>query len=295
MRCLEAAVLAAATMLVSLVPRSVAGAPLHQEAIARERGWGHLIDKLAADGLGRDRVVRTFSDPRMEAYTGLSFSTRRRETAAMYRGFLHANSVAEARQCRTRHAATFSRAGRAYGVPASVIAAIIHIESRCGRNTGSHRIFYRVSRLAMANTPDTVAENLRAAAFDHRNGASPAYIRERARYLEDTFYPEVRAMFELAERTRIDPLDIRGSRSGAFGYPQFLPTSYLRYGVDADRDGRVSLYEMEDAAASCARYLARHGWQPGSSLAERRAAVWSYNHSAAYIDTVLTLARRLGD
>ena len=121
-----------------------------------------------------------------------------------------------------------------------------------------------------------------------------AQIRTRARYLEDTFYPEVRALFAVADRMGVDPCEIRGSGSGAFGAPQFLPTSYLAYGADGNGDGRVSLYDTDDAAASCARYFAGHGWRPGLSTKERRAAVWQYNHSTAYVDTVLALAARIG-
>jgi membrane-bound lytic murein transglycosylase B len=86
---------------------------------------------------------------------------------------------------------------------------------------------------------------------------------------------------------------LRGSGSGAFGYPQFLPTSYLRYGTDGDGDGIVDLYDSRDAAASCANYLASHGWKTATSDAQRRAVIWRYNHSAPYVDTVLTLAGRI--
>jgi membrane-bound lytic murein transglycosylase B len=46
---------------------------------------------------------------------------------------------------------------------------------------------------------------------------------------------------------------------------------------------------MEDAAASCARFLAGNGWRRDLSLAERRRVLWQYNRSDAYIDTVLAL------
>ena len=143
----------------------------------------------------------------------------------------------------------------------------------------------------MANAPGNVEENLTYAASTgiKVDAAFAERLHERARYLEATFYPEVHAMFELAERERLDPLEVRGSYGGAFGFPQFLPTSFLRWGVDANGDGRVSLYDVRDAAASCANYLARHDF-----AADRRAAVWSYNHSPAYVDAVLGLARRLG-
>jgi membrane-bound lytic murein transglycosylase B len=75
--------------------------------------------------------------------------------------------------------------------------------------------------------------------------------------------------------------------------PQFLPSKYLQFGADGDGDGRVSLYDPEDAVASCARYLQANGWQPGIDRAGRRRVIWSYNRSSPYIDTVLALADRL--
>jgi hypothetical protein len=118
-------------------------------------------------------------------------------------------------------------------------------------------------------------------------------VKARAQYLEDTFYPEVRAVFELSDRLAVDPLELRGSGSGAFGYAQFLPTSYLRFGKDGSGDGRVDLFDMSDASASCANYLAAQGWRKGLSQRERRSVIWRYNRSDAYVSTVLTLARNL--
>jgi membrane-bound lytic murein transglycosylase B len=107
------------------------------------------------------------------------------------------------------------------------------------------------------------------------------------------FYPEVLATFRLAERLGIDPLGIRGSPSGAFGLPQFLPTSYLRFAVDGNGDGLVSLYDPADAIASAANYLVSHGWRPALTRQQQRQVIWAYNHSAAYIDAVLFLADRV--
>jgi len=72
--------------------------------------------------------------------------------------------------------------------------------------------------------------------------------------------------------------------------PQFLPRSYLWYGVDGDQDGRVSLYDPADAIPSCAHYLEQYGWKSGLSRTEQRNVIWGYNHSDAYIDTVLWVA-----
>jgi len=147
----------------------------------------------------------------------------------------------------------------------------------------------------MANEPKNLEMNIarNSTLKGVRDAVLEQRTRDRAKYLEDLFYPEVRATFEIADRQQIDPLDIRGSGSGAFGYPQFLPTSYLRHGVDGDGDGVVSLYDVSDAASSAAHYLAVYGWKPGISQAEKRQVIWHYNRSEAYIDTVLGLAARI--
>jgi membrane-bound lytic murein transglycosylase B len=263
-------------------------------SVVRARGWEYLVEKLVADGVDRRRVLRAFSDPRVEPFTGLEFGLRPREPSSLYRGFTRPASIALARRCRATHDPALRAAEREHGVPASVVAAIIHIESGCGRNTGSEVVLWRLARLAMANEPANLHDNIRRHAIGARSPDSVERLtRERAQYLEDTFYPEVLATFQIADKLDIDPLGIRGSGSGAFGMPQFLPRSYLSYAVDGNGDGRITLYDADDAIASCANYLAAHGWRPGLSRAERRRVIWHYNRSDAYIDAVLALAERL--
>jgi membrane-bound lytic murein transglycosylase B len=147
----------------------------------------------------------------------------------------------------------------------------------------------------MANDPANVQRNIARHSKGVPRARTPDVerrVRLRARELEGVFYPEVLALFRLADRG-IDPLSIRGSGSGAFGLPQFLPSSYLRFGVDGNGDGRVSLYDPADAIASAANYLARHGWRPGIAHTQQRQVIWTYNHSDPYIDTVLTIAAQI--
>jgi membrane-bound lytic murein transglycosylase B len=281
---------AVAVFLVSLTVPLRAGADLD------ERGWRYLVDRLIADGVDGDTVLDAFQDPRMPAFTGLDFSPDHgREPSKMYRHFLRSSDVTLARRCRQAHADAFENASRSTDVPAGVLTAILFVETGCGRNTGSYMILYRLARLAMANEPGNLKRNLWR--FSDSNGTidadTEARLRARARYLDDTFYPEVRATFTVARQLGVSPLAIRGSPSGAFGYPQFLPTSYLRHGTDGDGDGEISLYNTADAAASAARYLAGYGWRPGLSRVEQRRVIWYYNHSDAYIDTVLALAARI--
>ena len=279
-------------LALSLLPTVAAADVAGDEAIARRHGWSYVVDKLVTDGVPRARVAAAFADPRVPPFDGLGFSLSARESPARYRSLRSPATVRAARQCRNDNATAFAAAERE-GVPASIVAAIVQVESSCGRVTGTSGIFHRLARLAMANEPGNVAWNVQRWTAESSDPAVVDHVHARARYLEDTFYPELRGLFTIAERSGIDVLSMQGSTSGAFGFPQFLPTSYLRYGVDADGDGRVSLYDMNDAAASCARFLAQNGWRPGLSLAEQRRVIWQYNRSEPYIETILALHRQL--
>jgi len=258
-----------------------------------ERGWGYLVDKLAHDGVPRERALRVFRDDRVDPFEGLQFSLQPRESPSLYRDLRTRRTAANARRCLAEHDEAFESAERQFGVPSNVVASIIQVESGCGANTGRSRILPALARLAMAAEPENLERNIDRLTLLHSERPASTvgeFTRWRGQHLEDMFYPEVKATFDIAERMRVDPLDIRGSGSGAFGMPQFLPRSYLWFGVDGDGDGRVSLYDPADAILSCARYLQHYGWRPGLSRREQHDVVWGYNHSDAYIDTVLWVA-----
>jgi len=281
------------THLVGVLVAAALVLPRVASADGSHQGWTYLIDRLISDGLDPARVTRVFDDPRMEPFDGLEFGLHPRESHAIYRGFLRAPSLAAARRCRRDHADVLEAAERSTGVSASLVTAILHVETGCGRNTGSSPLVYRLARLAMANEPSNLAANMERLTSEAPSPDVARQVKARAQYLEDTFYPEVRAVFELSDRLGVDLLELRGSGSGAFGYPQFLPTSYLRFGMDGSGDGRVDLFDIGDASASCANYLAAQGWRKGLTESQRRAVIWRYNRSDAYVSTVLALARSL--
>lgn len=133
-----------------------------------------------------------------------------------------------------QHAATLARARRDYGVPEEVIVAIIGIETLYGRNTGSFRVLDALSTLA----------------FDYPPRA-------------DLFMAELEQYLLLSRETSLKALDLKGSYAGAMGIPQFLPSSYRKYAVDFDGDGRRDLNGVTDAIGSVANYLRVFGWKPG--------------------------------
>jgi hypothetical protein len=83
--------------------------------------------------------------------------------------------------------------------------------------------------------------------------------------------------------------DLSVSSAGAEGWMQFMPGTWARYGVDVNRDGFQDPYNPADAIFAAARYLKQSG-----GATDIRAAVFSYNHSQAYVNSVMLRARLLG-
>jgi len=79
------------------------------------------------------------------------------------------------------------------------------------------------------------------------------------------------------------------SSAGAIGWMQFMPSTWLRWGLDADGDGIADPWDADDAVYAAARYLAASGGQSDISQ-----AVFSYNHADWYVQEVLDLARVYG-
>jgi murein DD-endopeptidase MepM/ murein hydrolase activator NlpD len=76
------------------------------------------------------------------------------------------------------------------------------------------------------------------------------------------------------------------SSAGAIGWMQFMPSTWLRWGLDADGDGVADPWRAADAIYAAARYLAASGAQTDVAR-----AVYSYNHAQWYVDEVLATAR----
>src|SRR5262249_29532683 len=78
------------------------------------------------------------------------------------------------------------------------------------------------------------------------------------------FRTELEEFFVMCRSEGLDPTATKGSYAGAMGMPQFMPSSFNKYAVDFDGDGRVDLAgSAADAIGSVAHYLAEFGWQRG--------------------------------
>lgn len=180
------------------------------------------------------------------ALTGLTHSQRvieldRRQpeftiTWAEYRDTrLSARRVEAGRRAFAQHRALLERIETRFGVNARVIVAVWGMETNYGSFTGGFNVIQALATLAWEG---------RRAAF---------------------FRGELMAALRILDAGHIEVGRMRGSPAGAMGNPQFMPTSFERWAVDFDGDGRRDIWDsVPDALASIANYLATHGWrEPG--------------------------------
>ncbi|MEJ2410317.1 MAG: lytic murein transglycosylase [Novosphingobium sp.] len=119
-----------------------------------------------------------------------------------------------------------------YGVPASVLFAIWGHETNFGSYTGNFDL----------------ARSLATLAWEGRR--------------RELFEDELIALMKMIDRG-VPRSTLKGSWAGAFGYPQFLPSVYLRLAVDGDGDGKADIFSPADSIASIANYFHDAGWRPG--------------------------------
>ena len=158
------------------------------------------------------------------------------------------------------------RAEREYGVPPEVIVAIVGIETFYGRIAGNFRVIDALTTLA----------------FDYPRRA-------------DFFKEELRQFLLLTRERRIPPLSPKGSFAGAMGLPQFMPTSFRKFAVDFDNDGRVDIWtDNADVIGSVANFLRRHGWERGGPVLHA-AEVDPANAPGLVGDNGLSVTREYGE
>jgi membrane-bound lytic murein transglycosylase B len=129
---------------------------------------------------------------------------------------------------------------RVFGVDASVVVGIWGLESSFGQKTGDFNVIEALATLSW-------------------EGRRAAFFRQ-----------ELMAALRILDSGDIAPGRMTGSYAGAMGQPQFMPSSYLRYAVDFEGNGRRDIWTSKaDTLASIANYLARSGWHDGAGWGEQ--------------------------
>ena len=175
--------------------------------------------------------------------------------------------ITRGRSLMKTHGATLQRIEARFGVPAPVIIAIWGLETGYGANSGNMSIL--------------------------RSLATLAYDCRRSEFFQN----ELIHALKIVERGDMSPSQLRGGWAGEIGQTQFLASSYSKFAVDFDGNGRRDLIRsVPDMLASTANFLKSYGWrsgqgwQPGSA---NYGVIQEWNKAQVYVKTISVMADKL--
>ena len=198
-------------------------------------------DVVSHDGFSRKTVVMLLSQaqPQPKILEAMSRPIEKIAPWWDYREhFVTTDRIDRGAQFWLEHRLALERIAAQYQVPPQYLVAIIGVETNYGRNTGPYRAIDALATLAFDYPP-------------------------RQKF----FRSELEEFLILTRENQLDPLTVKGSYAGALGVPQFMPSQYRRYAVNADADKRRDLWnDWDDIFASVANYLHEYGWTPGAPV-----------------------------
>jgi lytic murein transglycosylase len=228
--------------------------------------------EAAAAGISQQTIQSAFAGVTHDPAT-MAFDRRQRGTFRMNfeeyaRTRVSAYRITKGKQMLQRHAELLARVEQQFGVSRYVIVAIWGLESEYGAGD--------LGKLPVVRVVATLAHDCRRT---------------------ELFQGELIAALKIVDRGDLALRDLTGAHAGEIGQTQFLPSSYIKYGVDYDGNGHVDLRRsVPDVLASTANLLKVNGWQAGAPFTEgtRNFEVMrEWNRSSVYRKTIALFAERL--
>jgi membrane-bound lytic murein transglycosylase B len=264
-----------------------------------------IIRKLVDRGFSERWLRERFADRRTVFIPKLAKVTPRKSTgnAEPSSAYRWVNTVESARACLAfidTYRSILDSASRRYGVEPEMVAALMRTETQHGKVTGDYHVLSVFASTALLTQPDVLAENI-ANGFTtlRERNADSAEMREQAQYIRarsqkkaDWALNELAHLLRIERDGKLDAMSIYGSWAGAFGWSQFLPSSYVRRAVDGDGDDVIDLFNPADAIHSVANYLKSAGYVRGNNRRVRKA-LFNYNNSTPYVTSIMGLASRV--
>jgi membrane-bound lytic murein transglycosylase B len=264
-----------------------------------EKFFAPVIKVMLEQGAESSFVKLLMNDPRTafnESLVRINVVGQRKKADYSHNYTPHAAEIV--REFIDNNDSTLTAAEKNYGVPKEVISALLFVETKHGQVTGLHHVPSVYLSVAMSTQPEYIEKN-KVALREKFEGAEDeaqeleGKIEERAAKKAAWAVKELVAMNKMQSVSPTPVLALYGSYAGAFGWAQFLPSSYVRCAVDGNNDGKINLFDMPDAVCSVANYLKLANWS--SDQATQRRAIFSYNKSDDYVSAILALARRASD
>ncbi len=218
-------------------------------------------------GISKDVVERAFAGVRYD-HEVIALDRSQRHLAVPFEDFAASHitpgRVKRGRQRIAKHHDLLARISTRFGVPKEIVVAIWGLETDFGENVGSTRSMRALATLA----------------WDCRR--------------KERFRGELMSALRLVQRGDIAIESMVGAWAGELGQTQFLPSSYERFAIDFDGDGRADLVRStDDALASTAHYLKEHGWRAGERYEEGTPnfeVLAEWNKSETYRRTIVMFA-----
>lgn len=265
--------------------------------------WEPLLERLTDEGHDPGELRAVFEDPRarydpsaMASKLQALLRQRRqvagetREQPEVHGRYLSPLALAGARAYLDLNLKILEEAERLYGVDKEIQVAILLIESKLGMTTGKDDALVTLASMALSADFERVKPHI---GWSRLEQEEQAWIESRNADKAAWAYRELSALLRYAKMAGRNPLDIPSSVYGAIGYPQFMPSNALAYGVDGDGDGVIDLFTTVDAVHSLCNFLKRHGWRQDLDRERRHEVIYKYNHDHVYARTVLAIADRL--
>jgi membrane-bound lytic murein transglycosylase B len=274
----------------------IPGSALARESRIRAE-WSGIEKELAKTGFSPDFVRflrKNFQTKRHDQVLRLNILGFLRP--ADHQALLTDESIAASSRFMAENETSLKKAKELFEVDPEVVAALLWVETRHGNVRGNFHVPSVYLSLIAGRTKATQAKLYRHA----KRGRLPASlttedlklkIESRCERKADWAIEELRSIEKLFRKNPADVKALRGSFAGAFGFPQFIPSSYLKWAYTDHPTHSPNLYEFHDAILSVAHYLHKNGW--GKTRDERKKSLYTYNNSDDYVDAILELSERL--
>lgn len=249
--------------------------------------WFQAAHGLNVDGKFNEQLLEMVLNERKRAPKNIRIPPSK-AGPLVYRTIMTEERLAEARKFLLANQRALLRLERHYGIPGEIAVGILTVETRLGTYLGDKSALLTLASMALCDDFKCVAGAFKN---EHVTQNKRRWLNRRTAQKAQWAYGECKALLTYAQGSNQDPLSIPGSFYGAIGIAQFMPSQALRHGVDGNGDGVVDLFVLDDALFSMGNYLMANGWR-GSMRSRRkqRRAIYNYNHSRIYVNTVMAVA-----
>lgn len=267
-------------------------------ASAESNVFDGLKQNLIKDGFEAEFIEKIYSQSYSEYIPHIiTINVKQTDNGSSYVQFSDDSVIEKVRNYISKNNEFLSGLDGKYNVPPEIICSILMVETKLGSYLGKYRVINIYSSMAVSNTQEYIDDIYRMYQNDvmltDAQKLSREAVAQRIKKKSGWAYSELKFFLKYAQGNNLNPYDIKGSFSGAFGLAQFIPSSLFNYAVDGNADGKIDLFDHRDAMASIANYLKGNGWKNGLTKEEEKKVIASYNNSKYYVDAVINIAARL--